>query len=86
MNLKEIIKQHGELDLKITALEESISLIRSEFSSRDGVPPSKIVITGDGKRVPPYIFTEILNTLHTTYLQPLYETRDNLEEIVVDEE
>jgi hypothetical protein len=81
MNIKELLRRHAELDLRITALEESITLINAEFSSRDGVPPNKLVITGDGKRVPPHMFSELCQEFRERHLQPLYDERNKLEEI-----
>lgn len=81
MNIKDILKRHAELDLRITALEEVIALINTEFSSRDGVPPNKIVITRDGKRVPPHMFSELCQEFRDNHLHGLYDERSKLEEI-----
>jgi hypothetical protein len=53
-NIKELMLRHADLEIRRAAVEECLTLIRSEFSSRDGIPPNKIVLTEDGKRVPSY--------------------------------
>jgi hypothetical protein len=85
LTLKGILDKHTHLDLMLTALEESINLIKSEFGSRDGLPPKNIVLTKDGKRVPPHIFSNILHTLEKEHVIPLRDEITHLEEMKIDD-
>ena len=71
MNVKDLLNKHSDLHVKRAAVEEALSLIRAEFSSRDGVPPNKIVLTHDGKRVPPHIFNELITDISSLILEPI---------------
>ena len=71
MNVKDLLSKHSDLHVKRAAVEEALSLIRAEFSSRDGVPPNKIVLTHDGKRVPPHIFNELITDISSLILEPI---------------
>ena len=80
MNLRELMEQHADLQLRRAAIEECLALIRAEFSSRDGIPPNKIVLTEDGKRVPPAIFNSVLAEIADTVLAPVLEEMSNIED------
>ena len=80
MNIKELMQRHAHLEIKKAAVEECITLIRSEFSSRDGIPPNKIVLTEDGKRIPPTTFTTVLNEITELILTPILSEMSTLEE------
>lgn len=71
MNVKELLTKYAELDVRRAAIEEALVLIRAEFSSRDGVPPNKIVLTHDGKRVPPQIFNDLISDISALMLAPI---------------
>lgn len=80
MNMKQLLQKHADLELRRAAAEECLTLIRSEFSSRDGIPPKSIVLTQDGKRVPPSTFNEILDQITNTVLFPILNEMSTLEE------
>ena len=80
MNIKELMNRHTHLEIKKSAIEECLTLIRSEFSSRDGIPPNKIVLTEDGKRVPPTTFINVLNEITELILVPVLSEMSTLEE------
>lgn len=71
MNVKDLLNKHADLHIKRAAVEEALSLIRAEFSSRDGVPPNKIVLTHDGKRVPPHVFNDLISDINSLILDPI---------------
>ena len=71
MNVKDLLNKHADLHIKRAAVEEALGLIRAEFSSRDGVPPNKIVLTHDGKRVPPHTFNELIVEISSLILDPI---------------
>jgi hypothetical protein len=79
-NIKELMLRHADLEIRRAAVEECLTLIRSEFSSRDGIPPNKIVLTEDGKRVPPSTFTTILDEITHRVLAPILNEMSTLEE------
>lgn len=79
-NIKELMIKHADLEIRRAAVEECLTLIRSEFSSRDGIPPNKIVLTEDGKRVPPITFTAVLDEITALVLTPILNELSTLEE------
>lgn len=79
-NLKQLMTRHADLEIRRAAVEECLALIRSEFSSRDGIPPNKIVLTEDGKRVPPSTFTTVLDEITQRVLVPILNEMSTLEE------
>lgn len=79
-NIKDLMRRHADLEMRRAAIEECLALIGAEFSSRDGIPPNKIVLTEDGKRVPPTIFTEILAEISERVLDPILQELSTLEE------
>lgn len=80
MNIKELMQRHADLEIRKAAVEECLILIRAEFSSRDGIPPNKIVLTEDGKRVPPSTFTTIIDEITHRVLAPILHEMTTLEE------
>jgi hypothetical protein len=80
MNIKELMSRHTDLELRKAAIQEVIDLIRTEFSSRDGIPPNKIVLTLDGKRVPPSVFSDVINDVTELVLNPVLRELRTLEE------
>ena len=85
MNIKELMHRHAHLEIKKAAVEECLMLIRSEFSSRDGIPPNKIVLTEDGKRIPPTTFVTVLNEITELILAPILLEMSALEEKKINE-
>jgi len=79
-SIKELMIKHADLEIKRAAVQECLNLIRSEFSSRDGIPPNKIVLTEDGKRVPPATFTAVLDSITDLVLTPILNEISTLEE------
>jgi hypothetical protein len=79
-NIKELIRKHADLEIQRAAVEECLTLIRSEFSAKDGIPPLKIVLTEDGKRVPPSTFTTVLDAITQHILAPILYEMSALEE------
>ena len=80
MNIKELMSKHADLEIKKAAIEECLCLIKAEFSSKDGIPPNKIVLTADGKRVPPSTFNLILEDITKHVLDPITQEITTLEE------
>lgn len=80
MNVKDLLSKYAELNVKRAAVEEAIVLIRAEFSSRDGVPPNKIVLTHDGKRVPTQTFNDLISDIGLLILAPIDEELTALED------
>jgi hypothetical protein len=79
-SIKEIMIRHADLEIQRAAVEECIALIRSEFSSRDGIPPNKIVLTEDGKRIPSNTFTTVIDDITQRILGPILTEMSSLEE------
>lgn len=81
--LKEIMIEYNDLDLEITALRELLNLVSTEFGSRDGIPPQKIVLTDDGRRVPAEKFNVLLAEINVLLLKPLLTKQNELKELTV---
>lgn len=79
-SIKELMIRHAELEIRRAAVEECLALIRAEFSARDGIPPNKIVLTEDGKRVPPATFSVVLDEITSLVLKPILKELSTLEE------
>ena len=81
--IEDVVRRYNELELEITAVEEVISLVEQEFSSRDGIQPKNIVVTDSGRRVPTQNFEIIVSQLRKLLLNPLKEERAKLKEMKV---
>ena len=81
--LEDVVRRYNELDLEITAVHEVIALVEQEFASRDGIQPKNIVLTDDGRRVPPQNFSIIISQIKTLILNPLKQERSDLKDMKV---
>jgi len=80
-NVKELIKNHHDITLKLAFIDAVLSLSSENFMHHDGLEPPSMIITDDGRRVPEPVIQEMMDELKKRIRVPLEQELSKLNRV-----
>jgi hypothetical protein len=79
ISIKQLIDKHNDLTLRVTFIQAVLDITRQNFGQHDGLEPTNLVVTSDGRRVPEAMIQSIINEIDKLLLVPSQNELKKLE-------
>lgn len=67
----DLLRERMDSQMMATVLDAILTIAEESFIKKDGQKPKNLLVTSDGKRIPPELIESVLAEVRTCLLEPL---------------